>query len=437
MSFLRTVSRLVASSEAAPQLAKDAAVPDVECEKQEEAKRSHNNGMPVGGPCKSHPLHIIVWVHLLSVVVVAAFGWIDVFPVAGPIKTLGQHLTDTQNTLVCHLNVARDFTTTEQERVPLELLTNLVPGSAHFNETVQKKLRARRSLNTTASSSQLANATHHSLELHFNYTTKHHVNKTPGKHLNHNKFPSGASSASSSSSQQPQQQQQHHPRSQKPPPHQFDNAYTWKWFHGTALPDNKANQTLGAGLNSILQDQTSTPSGGGGGNGGESGNCGRTQIYALVLLVVYILFAACLINFLIISESAVFTVCVVTGALPLMGIFWSLFEVSFDDSDQTVGLIWSPEVSGELISSLLGCPIVFLGIGLLCRANFNEQFLLLRDELVTEKSQCGSTLQLSYDNRNYYTSSYVETGLSTEEATAEARAESCHITMEKCCRNAQ
>lgn len=425
IGFLRTVSRLVASSET-PR--KDIAPPDAECEKQEELTQdyhSSSSACPTNG-IKSHPLHIIVWVHVMSVVVIAAFGWIDMFPVTGPIKTFSRHLLDTENTLKCHLNLPRSNEDHSAAR-NLELLTNFVPGSANFNETVQR-LRSRRSLvqdsdkSITSSSSRNnnetkplvhSNVTHHSLELHFNYTTKHHVNKTPGKHLNHNKFPSGSSFPS------------HHAQTaaESKQSRKSDNSYTWKWFQGIAAPGNKVNQTL---LNSLLGsssssgDQSPTTN-----KSGETGNCGRTQIYGVILLGVYLLFAACLINFLIISESAVFTVCVVTGALPLIGVFWSLFEVSFDESDQTVGLIWSPEVSGELICSLLGCPIVFLGIGLLCRANFIEQMVLLRDELVTSKSQC-----LSYDNRNYY-SSYLETGLSNVGEVSDAEIRSRDGQLEK------
>lgn len=475
MSFLRTVSRLVATTETAVPQTKDGvtvAPPDVECEKQEELKRCEDSvadermsTSPNG--LKSHPLHIIVWVHVLSVVVIAAFGWIDIFPVTGPIKSFSQHLQDTEATLMCHLNVAKDFAAVRGKaettrggdgggsvrEIPwnLEQLTNFVPGSANFNETVQK-LRSRRSLSINNENQQPnTNATRHSLELHFNYTTRHHVNKTGAaattnpvarKHLNHNKFPSGSSSA------------HHVPRTEKQASRKSDNnSHTWKWFQGAAGAravasssnvDNKVNQTLEDALNSLLSSSSSSNSGASdqsssqssssssaSGKPIETGNCGRTQIYAVVLLVVYLLFAACLINFLIISESAVFTVCVVTGALPLIGVFWSLFEVSYDESDMTVGLIWSPEVSGELICSLLGCPIVFLGIGLLCRANFNEQAMVLRDELVTGKSQCGSTLQLSYDNRNYY-STYLETGLSTtgEAEVVGVRSPNCHIATE-------
>ena len=49
--------------------------------------------------------------------------------------------------------------------------------------------------------------------------------------------------------------------------------------------------------------------------------------YAWPFLVAYIFFTFSSLHFLIISESAVFTIAVSTVALPLAGIWWSLFRV--------------------------------------------------------------------------------------------------------------
>lgn len=56
-------------------------------------------------------------------------------------------------------------------------------------------------------------------------------------------------------------------------------------------------------------------------------DCQRLSNYAWLFIVVYILFSLCLFTFLVLSESTVFTMTVVTAALPLIGIFWSLFEL--------------------------------------------------------------------------------------------------------------
>ncbi|GFG38543.1 hypothetical protein Cfor_01212 [Coptotermes formosanus] len=66
--------------------------------------------------------------------------------------------------------------------------------------------------------------------------------------------------------------------------------------------------------------------------------CQQVAIYAWPFLVAYILFMFSSLHFLIISESAVFTVAVSTIALPLAGIWWSLFRM--------VGVV-TPSASGK------------------------------------------------------------------------------------------
>lgn len=50
--------------------------------------------------------------------------------------------------------------------------------------------------------------------------------------------------------------------------------------------------------------------------------------FALLLSVVYVLFAMSTFHFLFLTESAVFTMTVIAAALPVGGIFWSLFELT-------------------------------------------------------------------------------------------------------------
>lgn len=50
--------------------------------------------------------------------------------------------------------------------------------------------------------------------------------------------------------------------------------------------------------------------------------------YALLLSVVYVLFAMSTFHFIFLTESAVFTMTVMAAALPVAGIFWSLFELT-------------------------------------------------------------------------------------------------------------
>lgn len=392
MGLLRTVSRMVSKTESTLPTVIHTPTKTQPIKKIENELPQENVDLELlTTDAKSHPLHIAVWVHVLSVFVVGVVGWIDIFPVAGPMKTLGRHWTDSGNTILCHLNMGIDvYAAAARDNGGEELLTNFVPGSVSLNETVHKSRRFRRSPTRKDLKS------HHSLELHFNYTTSHHApNATAKKHLNHSKTHNGSGHVKN----------EKHIIKTPPSP--------WKWSAGK---QHRVNSSLENGLNEMLSGEqrpaTSTTD--------PIGNCSRTQIYSLILLLFYIIFASCLINFLVISESAVFTVCVVSGALPLIGIFWSLFEISFDSSDQTVGLIWSPELSGELICSLLGMPIVFLGIGLLCHAYFREHAILLEKQLSGCKSDVGtapSAIFLSFENQNYTSAnSYLETGLSDDSA---------------------
>lgn len=56
-------------------------------------------------------------------------------------------------------------------------------------------------------------------------------------------------------------------------------------------------------------------------------NCRRVNNYAWLFILCYILFALSLFTFLVLSESTVFTITIITAALPLIGIFWSMWEL--------------------------------------------------------------------------------------------------------------
>lgn len=100
-----------------------------------------------------------------------------------------------------------------------------------------------------------------------------------------------------------------------------------------------------------------------------SDDCGDVYIYGWLFLLTYIIYSLSSIRFLILSQSAVFTVAMTTTALPLTGIWWSLFNMS---SLKNGLIIWNPSITGELICSLLGLPIVLLGVVLLFKSHFKE-----------------------------------------------------------------
>ncbi|XP_065164912.1 uncharacterized protein [Atheta coriaria] len=96
-------------------------------------------------------------------------------------------------------------------------------------------------------------------------------------------------------------------------------------------------------------------------------NCGNTSVYAWVFLLSYVMFMLSSLRFLILCQSAVHTMATISVALPLSGIWWSLFKTINIEKGL---LIWYPTISGELICALLGLPIITIGLGLLVKSHF-------------------------------------------------------------------
>ncbi|XP_055912709.1 uncharacterized protein LOC129946522 [Eupeodes corollae] len=97
----------------------------------------------------------------------------------------------------------------------------------------------------------------------------------------------------------------------------------------------------------------------------------NSGFYALILICTYVGFVVCLFNILSISQSAVLTVAMATGTLPFTGLFWSFYKLDTRNG-LNAAIVWAPSVSGELICSLLGTPIVFLGIVFLFKAHYSD-----------------------------------------------------------------
>ncbi|XP_059619869.1 uncharacterized protein LOC132263882 [Phlebotomus argentipes] len=311
--LLRTVSRIVANSE--PLL----------------------TSTPIKKPPsrqRVHPLHLIVWIHVLSFVFIVTFGWIDIFPATGRIKSFSRHLSDTENTLLCHLNIYNRVPDVRSNQEDVDFLSNLVPDSPQYNQTVQK-LRRPRSADATAIPSQD--------RVKLNEPRGHEIDPGDFHKIFHVPTPKHVVAGINHTA------------------HKINTER--HWHKGKSVPVKKRHHEKGRNgtnvrsPNIVLELEI-------------SGDCGRCQLYSLLLVGVYIMFTVCFVNFLSVAESAVFTVTVVTATLPLVGIFWSVFKIS--KTSTMALLIWSPEISGEFICSLLGTPIVFLGLGLLFRAYVTE-----------------------------------------------------------------
>ncbi|XP_026465127.1 uncharacterized protein LOC113367762 [Ctenocephalides felis] len=98
--------------------------------------------------------------------------------------------------------------------------------------------------------------------------------------------------------------------------------------------------------------------------------CELIRFYGWMFTLAYIAFVIFLVRFLILCESAVFTMSLITMALPFAGLYWSVFKLVPQGNVAIVE--WGPAVTGEMICCLLGLPIVMLGTILLCKAHFRD-----------------------------------------------------------------
>ncbi|CAH0557352.1 unnamed protein product [Brassicogethes aeneus] len=99
-------------------------------------------------------------------------------------------------------------------------------------------------------------------------------------------------------------------------------------------------------------------------------SCNNLAYFSWAFLYFYVMFVHGIFKFLLLSQSAVYTVATMCGALPIVGIFWSIFQLSHVNGKSI--LIFAPEFSGELICSIIGLPIIFSGLVIFCRMKFRE-----------------------------------------------------------------
>ncbi|KAL1490387.1 hypothetical protein ABEB36_013094 [Hypothenemus hampei] len=102
-------------------------------------------------------------------------------------------------------------------------------------------------------------------------------------------------------------------------------------------------------------------------DGQSSPHCNNVVWYALIFQMAYVIFWISSVRLLILSQSAVFTIAAMSYALPVVGIWWSLFYAS-----PSGVLVWAPKIRGEFVCSIIGCPIVSVGLGLLCKTHFED-----------------------------------------------------------------
>lgn len=232
-------------------------------------------------------------------------------------------------------------------KAALEFLSNLTPNSYLYNQTVQKLRRNKRDIdnrhlsyfhkkinthrdshdgygdisnnannhtvdnnNNKADNEQLAiNKLRENETMHLN--RQHHHHSTASQSTDDILSTVSATTSSSSSSSIPQSRKINTEKYGK----KLKN-YT-KYKHKIII--NSHNQTPMKISTLILHTN------------GRRNDCGQLSLYALLTICVYIAFTVALYNFLFLSESAVFTVAVMSAALPVSGIFWSVFELTTMD----------------------------------------------------------------------------------------------------------
>ncbi|XP_055374954.1 uncharacterized protein LOC129607803 [Condylostylus longicornis] len=411
-NLLKTISRLVSNSD----------------RHLDERPLDRANSSSQNPKQRPKPLHIAAWIHIISLLTLLVFGSIDVFPSSGEIKPFARHWIDTGNTFICHLGIEpqEDINLRVARRhKTLEHLTNLTPGSILYNQTVQKLRRDKRNTNinnnskdnikidTTATTNDInikdikgynnndiKSDNRNNMEENYNKHNNNNNNKnrsnsnniiiTSDPNINNNSDGSSNINGGGNSNNYNDDtidddglnmnENFHGARSNN-----LENRHL-KLFHrrlghhfyeSEHLSIHELNHSLHHGyFKSKYRNITSTQtplisrliihSD----NEEDRVDCGRVASYSWLLIANYIAFIIFLFYFLDYSESAVFSIAVITSALPFIGLFWSMFRL--EHLNGTAFLTWAPSISGELICSLLGAPIVFLGLILLYRAHFGD-----------------------------------------------------------------
>lgn len=280
----------------------------------------------------------MMWIQVISLFVTVALGWIDLLPESGPVShwkhivlplldvysfclsfqiiSVPQFWHKTGQTFLCHFNIQYEVPATMNHQATLDYLSNLTPGSSIYNETVQKLRRSRRHINHKKYFHKRINS--HTFNDQINETV---LNRTTHLHSNSSEPDAVAPSAANQTNKQ----------------HTNVEKYLRKYKNHIKSKHKSAfneNQTPVKVSQLILNDSNIVM------------DCKHLMVYSFLFAGVYVVFGVCLIRFLFLTESAVFTVAVVSSSLPVSGIFWSLFELTTSD------------FVGEYLSSSVACKII-------------------------------------------------------------------------------
>lgn len=186
----------------------------------------------------------------------------------------------------------------------LDFLSNLTPGSSIYNETVQKLRRSRRH---TSSHKKYFHKRINSQTFNdqINETV---LNRTVHLHANSSEPQDIAVAPAANQTTNKQHNVEKYLKKYK---NHMKNKHMKSAFNENQTP-LKVSQLILNDSNIVM-------------------DCKHLMIYSFLFVGVYVVFGVCLVQFLFMTESAVFTVAVVSSSLPVSGIFWSLFELTTND----------------------------------------------------------------------------------------------------------
>lgn len=224
--------------------------------------------------------------------------------------------TNTGNTFLCHMNIhTNDAPELKDHQTALEFLSNLTPNSYLYNQTIQRLRRSKRAVMPPSKDMESHIHTHKKINNARKEPTAsdlvgHHIIAATNHHDHANKNNTQAHHNAHGNQTQLSTAMLRKINTEK----------YWKKLKNYTknkhkIVINSHNQTPMKVSTLIL-------------NTSERIDCAQLSVYGLLAIGVYMTFIICLYNFLFLSESAVFTVAVVSAALPVTGIFWSMFALT-------------------------------------------------------------------------------------------------------------
>lgn len=240
-------------------------------------------------------------------------------------------------TVLSHLNLKHQLYNDRHEKImfhqqkTLDFLSNLTPGSHRYNETVQMLRRSRRQvtpydpispssaskqhrrLNESLHETVVNGTVHLNLLSHLTHSNKHHSavhHPAPSIETNETTTVRKINTDKSSRSKL-----LHHDTN-----HNNNVKHKHRSVHNFTSGNSAVHNQTPIKVSHLVLNNISSHD--------EDVSLWPIVRGSLVLSFIYVVFIGCAFHFLFETESAVFTVAVISLALPLGGIFWSFFKLT-------------------------------------------------------------------------------------------------------------